>query len=264
MSEKLKNIFEDTRRQWSRHPRLYTATQEAAQKSICVDMDQYEPFLIDSEKRLGRITVVNERSFASCHNLKLGVTVLNFASATKPGGGVLNGSVAQEECLCRCSNLYYCLRQSRFMESFYLPHREIDALYDNRMILSPDVTVFKSDTEEPTLLPEQEWRKRTIISCAAPNLRRLGSIDEDILENILDKRIEGILDLAHLASTRTLVLGAFGSGVFQNPPELVSKIFYHHLVTMEKRYWFDGVIFAVLATSKKSEHNLRVYEKTFA
>ncbi len=32
--------------------------------------------------------------------------VHNFASATKPGGGVERGANAQEECLCRCSGLY--------------------------------------------------------------------------------------------------------------------------------------------------------------
>lgn len=36
------------------------------------------------------------------------VCVLNFASATNPGGGVVRGSSGQEEAICRCSTLYHC------------------------------------------------------------------------------------------------------------------------------------------------------------
>ena len=39
------------------------------------------------------------------------VGVLNFASAKNPGGGFLNGSMAQEESLAIASAMYVCMCQ---------------------------------------------------------------------------------------------------------------------------------------------------------
>jgi uncharacterized protein (TIGR02452 family) len=41
------------------------------------------------------------------------ITVLNFASAKKAGGGFLNGAMAQEESLCYSSNLYTSLAKNK-------------------------------------------------------------------------------------------------------------------------------------------------------
>ena len=53
------------------------------------------------------------------------VCVLNFASATNPGGGVVSGSSAQEECICRCTTLYPCLDTDQMWNVFYKPHRKV-------------------------------------------------------------------------------------------------------------------------------------------
>ena len=45
------------------------------------------------------------------------------------------------------------------------------------IIYTPDITVFKSDTDFPEILPESEWYKVDVLTCAAPNLR-----DHDIYD----------------------------------------------------------------------------------
>jgi hypothetical protein len=61
------------------------------------------------------IEVTDEPCCSASHRLQsipeLNTVLLNFASARHPGGGFLNGAIAQEESICLCSGLYSCLIQ---------------------------------------------------------------------------------------------------------------------------------------------------------
>lgn len=169
------------------------------------------------------------------------VCVLNFASATNPGGGVTRGSSAQEECLCRCSTLYPCINEPQIRDGFHYRHRrllksgDMDALYNDDCIFTPGVMVLKSDTALPRLLPEQEWFRVDVITCAAPNLwevpgnamnpgsySRAVRITEPALAALHEKRANRILDIAKAHHAEVVILGAFGCGAFRNPPAVVA------------------------------------------
>ena len=92
------------------------------------------------------VKVTKNSSFNAARNYGGKIAVLNFASATNPGGGVTKGSTAQEECLCRCSTLYPVLSNVKFNEPFYKLHKEHgNALHNDDIIYSPNIHIIKSD-----------------------------------------------------------------------------------------------------------------------
>ena len=222
------------------------------------------------------IIVSKKRSFeaASAYRGKH-ISVLNFASATNPGGGVTKGASAQEECLCRVSTLYKCISASEITEAFHKKHwralktGEMDSFYNDDCIQTCNVTVFKSDTAKTVLLPEKDWFDVDVISCAAPNLRRMSQHDKQWEKNVTDqelldiykKRINRVLDIARYAKSEVVILGAFGCGAFANPPELVAKAM--HASIDEHKYDFETIELAIYCPLRDTS-NYEVFAKEFS
>ena len=229
----------------------------------------------ETEKEV-KMIVSKKRSFeaASAYRGKH-ISVLNFASATNPGGGVTKGASAQEECLCRISTLYKCISASEITEAFHKKHRyalktgKMNSLYNDDCIQTCDVTVFKSDTAKPILLSEEDWFDVDVISCAAPNLRYMSQHDKNWKKNVTDKklfdiykkRINRVLDIASCAKSDVIILGAFGCGAFANPPELVAKAM--HAAIDEHKYDFETIELAIYCSSRDTL-NYEVFAKEFA
>ena len=196
-----------------------------------------------------QVTVTNHRTFEAAGLIHerypdKRIGVLNFASATNPGGGVVWGSSAQEESLCRCSTLYPALNQKNLLVNYYDFHRSRqDSLYTDRCIYTPDVKVIKSDTDYPERLDSTKFFNVDVITCAAPNLRHADPISDAELERLHLKRGRRILDVAVENKIDCLVLGAFGCGAFRNDPQIVARV-YAKLME-EFKGAFDLVEFAV-------------------
>ncbi|MBQ0026054.1 MAG: TIGR02452 family protein [Lachnospiraceae bacterium] len=201
------------------------------------------------------------------------VCVLNFASAGVTGGGVKEGESALEESICRVSTLFRSIARPEIWEKFYLPHRKnINPLHNDDVIYSPEVVVFKSDVEFPELLPETEWFKVDVLSCAAPNLRKKPgnayNFDGDVPAEITDKqqleiftkRFERIFKVAHAKGAEVLILGAFGCGAFRCKSSIVAKA-AKTVATLHPN-WFKTVEFAVYSSSKRN-NNLKAFAKAF-
>lgn len=187
-----------------------------------------------------------KRSFEAAKAYKGKKTaVLNFANNHAIGGAPLS-SGAQEESLCRCSTLLPCLQAMRI--PFYEKHvqqytvGEIDYLGNDDLIYTPDVVVFKTDERTdpiyPKIMERSEWYKVDVITCAAPEMKRVPRMPANY-EKLITSRIKKILDVAAKERVEVLILGAWGCGAFKNPMEVVARVFYSLL----KNYNFEVVEF---------------------
>ena len=268
-------IFRDTEHRYKSDSELIDIVQESTQNQVFIPEKSIVNVTEEAKANNAKVIVSSKRSLEAAEvYAKQGkkVCVLNFASATNPGGGVVNGSSAQEECICRCTTLYPCLNNNDLWTCFYAPHRKAaNPLYNNDCVYTPDVCVFKSDINFPELLPREKWWKVNILTCAAPNLRERPSnamnphagykqvkVTAAELETLLTARIRRIFEVAVANENEVLILGAFGCGAFRNPPEIVAKVFYN--VMQDYLCYFDTIEYAVYHNEREFA-NYDAFEK---
>lgn len=268
------DIFKDTKQFCNENVKLKEAIKRSnARQQFYPETKENEKILRKIYEKPAQVIVSKKRALeaaASYSNQK--ICILNFASASNPGGGVTKGSSAQEEAICRCSTLYENLVEKAMWEKFYAPHRrQRNPLHNDDCIYTPDVIVFKSDTAYPRLLLEESWYAVNVLTCAAPNLRKRPSngmnpgegnqavkISQIELKQLHEKRMRKVLDIALENGNEVVVLGAFGCGAFSNPPEVVAEAM--RTVVQEYRYQFKTIEFAVYCSSR-NDVNYRVFQR---
>jgi uncharacterized protein (TIGR02452 family) len=216
-----------------------------------------------TDARAPRVEVTDEKTGAAARRLVeegvVDVAVLNFASARNPGGGFLRGARAQEEDLARCSALFACLDPQR---TYYAVNRANPSLlYTHHLIYSPRVPFFRDEQrrflEAPFLA--------SVITSPAPNAGEALKRDPDAGPAVLAtlrERAGHVLTAAVRHGHRTLVLGAWGCGVFRNDPREVARVFADWLAAPQFRGAFDCVVFAVY-DGAAGQPNLHAFREQF-
>ena len=204
--------------------------------------------VVEPTKEEINIQVIDTDSVSAIFDFSTGKTaVLNFSSYKHPGGMFLKGSKAQEECLCHESFLYNVLKEWQFKFYDWNKNHKNKALYFNRALYLKDIVFIHNGKE----------KKCNVITCAAPNkfaAQKYCNVSNQENLKILKSRIEFILKIAKENNIDTLILGAYGCGVFGQNPEEVADTFKKYL----NIYNFKNVIFAI---PDKKDQNYRIFKK---
>ncbi len=193
------------------------------------------------------------------------ILVLNLASATRPGGQTRNGASAQEEDLCRRTSLLLSLESGDAKRYYDYNNARKTRMGSDGVMLSPNVEVIKGTASE---LLDQPF-PISVMSCAAPMVRLgLEGMSQQAYEEMLCKRICGMLLVAASQGYRHLILGAFGCGVYGNDAALVSDLFARAIrnFTYARKgsgQLFDSIQFAVLCRPRK-DYNYREFCRNFS
>lgn len=188
------------------------------------------------------------------------VCIFNLANAYTPGGGWLNGAMAQEEELCYRSTLSDTLIWSLY------PMGELDCIY------SPAVVIFRENferghtfmwTDKPDLVPIV-----SVISMAAKSHPKLdNSVKPSKYHNPTDctttkDKMRAVLRVAAHNGNRRLVLGALGCGVFKHPNQEVADCWAEVFQETEFKGWFEMIVFAILDKQAAPGGNFAVFQQT--
>lgn len=234
-------------------------------------------------------TVLNTDSFRAAKTLidqGFNPLVLNMANKTSIGGGVENGSRAQEEDLFRCSNYYQAL-YTQGKPSINGRHIYNHTVGEFGCVYTPDVCVFRDGQNGYAFLDDP-----FNVSCIAVAGYDLGKADFrrelagtallkeidagtpilDAFEQYTREKIKLILEMAILKGHDSLVLGALSCGAFRyRDPKTgeqeddgitanrVAKAFETVLKMPEYKNCFKNITFAILAPNAAGQKNLDIF-----
>ena len=205
--------------------------------------------------------------------------LLNMASLYHPGGGVLQGSSAQEEDLCRRSTLAISLYQFSLPGGRYgdladmvgVKRRAERYPMDNTSggIYSPGITFFRATKDEGYALLDNPFQA-AVISVASLNYNPKhghNSLDADgnipeADKSVLKEKIRTILRIGILKGHDSLVLGALGCGAFCTPPAQMARLFHQVLDEEEFMGRFRKIVFAII--DSPSRNNYKPFLKEFS
>lgn len=176
--------------------------------------------------------------------------ILVFSSAKNAGGGVLRGSVAQEEDISRSTSWYFQVFDSDFYKQTYQdPLYSSNSLYvKNGLILRDEYGLFTTS------------KSVSLIGIAAPNINGIINSKLDINENFVydtyKKRLISLLCFAEKENFENIILGAWGCGVFGLNIEKVTKIMND---VINSNYYTKQIIFSL--TDNNSLNTFKKYIK---
>jgi uncharacterized protein (TIGR02452 family) len=175
------------------------------------------------------------------------IGLLNFASATQPGGEFMNGASAEEESIARSSTLYLSLQALQATPFYELHGRDNGGgYYSHAIIYSPSVAIFRNDNGDWLYPYHVDIVSTPAINAGLVRKPKLPGTEREIL-SVMRKRMGRILGLFERSEIRNLVLGGFGTGFLQDDVESLAKIWGELIGAPGARFAgsFDQVIFAI-------------------
>ncbi len=247
--------FSAEQRMAEKNTKLYRSAEVTDLLDKIIPSDRQSNLVIEVTEETTQVAAHRLVTSEGCQDLVL----LNFASARNPGGGFVNGAKAQEEDLARCSGLYPCLLTQ---PEYYEVNRAQDSLlYNDYLIYSPQVPWIRVRNRE--LL--DRYFLASVITAPAPNAGQVLRWDSNAMpeiETALRQRAGYVLAVAQDNGHRSLLLGAWGCGVFRNDPRMVADAFGWWLESPRFQGCFDRVVFSIYDSSKNRD-TLKAFKDRF-
>lgn len=187
------------------------------------------------------------------------IGVLNFASGVQPCGRFLAGDMAQEESLAYSSNLYEKLSSEK-VQIYYKSNLDVNSYANTNNMIIGDTVFFRNEKQQFILNPI----KIKVLTSPAVYLHRVQDTKEQLSDspkNIMKKRMRYILTVFANNNCKTIILGAFGCGVYKNKPKDISDNWFELLENEGYKKYFENIIFAINGSKRKNSNYDIFYQK---
>lgn len=200
--------------------------------------------------KLAKISVVNMNCITAAIMLKRKcyskIAMHNMACYSNPGGGVTRGANAQEEFLCRISNLYPSLLEAKKNGMYPL----------KKGFITTNVSFCRDEKYDELTVPFM----CDVLTISSPRFDRNITVDtiNTRQKAWINKRMLELIELG--IGYDAVVLSAPGCGAFNNPPEFVASCLKYWLIDKKYAYYFKEIVFAII-DDHNSDGNFAKFKK---